>query len=77
MNRPGRNRRIYLQDAGCTDDAGDRGRLLHEVEAELVIERGVDRVVRADQEQRVAVRRRSDHRLGGVRCCWNRSGGYQ
>jgi hypothetical protein len=30
-NHPGRNRRIYLQDAGCTDEASDR----HDVAAEI------------------------------------------
>ena len=41
------------------DDVAD------EIESELVVERGVDRVRRACQEDRVAVRRRTHDRLGG------------
>src|SRR5262249_1002479 len=36
-----------------------------EIEAELLVERRVYRVGRADDEQRVAVRRRVHHRFGG------------
>ena len=37
----------------------------HEIEIELVVERGVDGVGRRDQKQRVAVGRRAHDRLGG------------
>ena len=49
---------------GHADDARDRRDVADEIEIELVVERRVDRVRRIDQEQRVAVRRRTHDRLG-------------
>jgi len=60
-----RERRIYLHDKRVTDDARDRCDVADEVETELVIERGVDRVRRGDKEQRVTVRGRARHGFGG------------
>src|SRR5262249_22330508 len=45
-------------------DASDRGDIADKIVVELLIERGVDHVVRTDGEQRVAIRRRSHHGLG-------------
>ena len=50
---------------GTRHDARDRRDVADEIEIELVVERRVDRVRRADQEERVAVRRRAHDRLGG------------
>jgi hypothetical protein len=60
-----RNRLIDLQDTGCTDDAGDRHGVADEIEIEVVIQRRVDRTCRAEQKERVAIRRRAHGRLGG------------
>ena len=54
---------------GHAHDAGDRRDVADEIEIELVVERRVDRVARADQQQRVAVRRRAHDRLGARYCC--------
>src|SRR5262245_63832095 len=51
-----RERWIYLHDKGVADDARDRCDVADEVETELIVERGVDRVRRRDEEQRVTVR---------------------
>jgi hypothetical protein len=45
-------------------DARDRRDVAKEIEAELIIERGVDRVRRTHQEERIAVCRRAHDRLG-------------
>ena len=50
---------------GHADDARDRRDVADEIEIELVVERRVDRVGRTDQEERIAVRRRTHDRLGG------------
>ena len=50
---------------GIADDARDRRDVADEIEIELVVERRVDRVRRADQEERVAIRGRTHDRLGG------------
>ncbi len=63
-NRLDRQRRMHHHDVGKANDARDRLHLLHEIEIELVVERGVDRVRRRDQQQRVAVRRGAQHGLG-------------
>ncbi len=60
-----RHRRIDHDDLRLVHHAGDRGDVADEVEAELRIERRVDRRRRPDREQRVAVRRRAHDRLGG------------
>ena len=56
---------MYQHDKGAADDARDRRDVADEIEIELVVERRVDRVRRTDQEERVAVRRRTHDRLGG------------
>src|SRR5262249_56016442 len=48
-------------------DTCNRRDVANEIERELVIERGVDRMRAGDQEERVAVRRRPDDRLGADR----------
>src|SRR5262249_57404447 len=56
---------IYRHDKWCADNASDRCNVADEIEVELVIERRVGRAcVGPDHEQRVAVRRRADDRLG-------------
>src|SRR5499427_1308188 len=64
-NRLGRDRWIHYQDLGCADDGRDRRDVADEVEIELVVQRGVDRVVTTDQEKCVAVCGRAHDRLGG------------
>src|SRR5215468_5013613 len=56
-----RERWIYLHDEGVADDARDRCDVADEIETELVVERGVDRVRCRDEEQRVTVRWRAHH----------------
>src|SRR5262245_55622181 len=63
-DRLGRNGRIDHHDEGETDDARDGGDIAEENEIELVVESGVDRVRRAYNEERVAVRRRPYGGLG-------------
>ena len=63
-NRLGRHRRIDLHHVRHPHDARNRGRIPQEVEGKLRIERRVDGVRRVDQEQRVAVGGRMNHRLG-------------
>src|SRR2546428_14104145 len=46
-------------------DAGDGGDVADEIVTETLVERGVDHVVRADGEERVAIRRRTHDNLGG------------
>ena len=55
---------IDHHDVGRACGAGDRRDVAQEVEAQLLIERVVDRVRRHPLQQRVAVRRRLHHRLG-------------
>ena len=45
-------------------DARDRRDIAKEIEAELIIERGIDRVRRTDQEERVAIRGCPHHHFG-------------
>jgi hypothetical protein len=52
----GWNGRTHRHDGGHAGDAGDRRNVADKIEIELVEERGVDRRLRVDQEQRVAVR---------------------
>ncbi len=56
---------MYHHDQGTADQARDRCDVANEIEIELVVECRIDRVRRTDQEQRVAVRRRTHDRLGG------------
>ena len=64
-NGLGGHRRIHHHHGGDADDAGDRRDVADEIEIEIVVERGVDRVGLVDPEQRVAIGRRMHHRLGG------------
>jgi hypothetical protein len=64
-NSFGRHRRIYHHDVGKADDASDRRDVANEIEIKLLIQRGVDRVTRSHREQRIAVGRRANDRLGG------------
>src|SRR5215510_8809132 len=63
-NRLGRESRIDLHHLWYAVHACDRGDIVDEVVIELLIERGVDHIIRADGEQRVAVRWRAHHDLG-------------
>ena len=63
--RLGRNRWMDHHDKGAADEARDRRDVANEIEIELVVKRRIDRVRRTDQEERVAVRRRTHDRLGG------------
>ena len=45
-------------------DAADRLDVADEIEAQMLVKRGVDRITGVDEEQRVAVRRRGDDGLG-------------
>src|SRR5262249_40647554 len=54
-NRLGRDRWIHYQDLGCADDGRDRRDVADEVEIDLVVERGVDRVVTTDKGRGEAV----------------------
>jgi hypothetical protein len=53
----GRNRRVDLHDQRHALDLADRRDVLLEIEVELFVERGVDRILRIDRHQRVAVGR--------------------
>src|SRR5260221_13296880 len=59
-------------DKGTGDQARDRCDVANEIEIEIVVKRRIDRVWRTDQEQRVAVWRRTNDRLGGdiAACAW-------
>ena len=46
-------------------DAGDRCDIVDEIKIEIVVRGGVDRVGLRDPEQRIAVGRCMNHRLGG------------
>ena len=59
-----RKRRIDDHHVGIAADAGDRRDGTGEVEAEVVIERRVDRVGERGQQERVPVGRRVEHDLG-------------
>jgi hypothetical protein len=50
---------------GLVNEARDRRDVADEIEAELLVERHVDRDRRADREQGVAVGGRTHDRLGG------------
>jgi hypothetical protein len=63
-NRLGRHRGIDHHHEGEADEASDRRDVAQEHEIELVVERRVDRVRRAGDEERVAVRRRPHHHFG-------------
>ena len=55
---------MQQDDHRHADDAGDRGDVADEVELQIIVERGVDRVRHGGEQQRVAVGRGADHGLG-------------
>ena len=61
----GRKRWIDCHEIRKTSYARDRRDVTHEIEAEIFVVGRVDRIRRVDQQQGVAVRRRTHHRLGG------------
>jgi hypothetical protein len=54
------------------DDSPDWRDVADEIEIELVVERRVDRIRRADHEERITVWRCAHHRFGGniATCAW-------
>jgi len=56
---------IHLHDILLAMNACDRRDVADQIEIELVVERGVDRVHRIGQKERIAVRRRTHDRFGG------------
>jgi hypothetical protein len=60
-----RQRRIDLEDQRVEIDAADRREIVREIEAEIWIEHRIDDVGISHQQQRVAVRLRLHHGLGG------------
>ena len=64
-NRRRRHRRVDHHDQGFAGDARDRRDVAQEVEAEIGIKRGADRVGRTDQQKRVTVGGGAHDRLGG------------
>ena len=63
-DRRSRHRWIEQDHHRHADDAGDRRGVANEVEIELFVERGVDRVGDGGKQQRISVRRRVHHGLG-------------
>ena len=55
--------RRHHHDVGELHGAGDRRGVAHVIERQVLVERLADRVVRRDEHDGVAVRRRLDHRL--------------
>ena len=55
---------MHLHHQGASDQSGNRRDVAHEIEVEPLVERCVDGICRADQQQRVAVRERFHHRFG-------------
>jgi hypothetical protein len=64
-NGGGGKRRTHLHDQRAAADERDRRNVAHKIEIEILVDRGVDRVGDAGEKQRVAVRRRVHHRVGG------------
>src|SRR4051812_38873617 len=64
-NGLGRNRWIHQHDKGLTRDPRDWRNVADEVEVELLVERGIDRVCRSDREKRISIGCRAHDRLGG------------
>src|SRR5262245_6027547 len=63
-NRLDRNREIDLHHQWITADARDRRNVANEIEFEVLEKRDVNRVIRGDEEQRIAIRKRPYDRLG-------------
>jgi hypothetical protein len=55
---------VHHHQVGLAADARDWGDIADKIVVEMLVERGVDRLRPADQEQRVAVRRRMGDRFG-------------
>ena len=64
-DRLGRKRRIHHHHIGIAADAGDRRDVAEEIEVQLFVERCIDRVGDADQQEHVPVGRRFDDGLRG------------
>src|SRR5262245_66167438 len=58
------NREIRHHELGHASDACDRRDVTVEIETKLFVQRSVDRVCASDQEDRVAIRGRTNDRLG-------------
>src|SRR5262245_54835699 len=63
-NAFGWKRRIDLYDVWHADNSGNRREVTEEIVIEFVVEGRVNRMCRTDQEECVAVSRRTRHRLG-------------
>ena len=63
-NGVGRNGRIDLHHQRDDVDATDRDDVREEVEVEFVVQRGVDGVLRVDQQKGIAIARRTGHEFG-------------
>jgi hypothetical protein len=62
-NRLCRDQGVHYHDVWQTANAGDGRNVVDEIEAKIVVKRGVGRVRRGDQQERVAVRGRTHDRL--------------
>jgi hypothetical protein len=60
----GGDRWVDDQDQGQTDQSGDRRDVANEIEIQFFVERRIDRIRRRADEERIAVRCRSDDGLG-------------
>src|SRR5262249_30353799 len=58
------NREIRHHELGHASDDCDRRDVTVEIETKLFVQRSVDRVCASDQEDRVAIRGRTNERLG-------------
>src|SRR5215475_9092711 len=63
-NARGRNGWIDHHDIWRTDEGHDRLDVLNKIVRELFVELGIDGVIRAGQEQRIAISRRTHDRFG-------------
>ena len=59
-----RHGRMHLHDVRHPRKAHDRCDIADEVVRKLLIERGIDGVHRADEQKRIAIPRRTNHRIG-------------
>src|SRR5262245_6701549 len=64
-DRPRWNREVRYHDVVHTGDASNRCDVAAEIETKLFVQRSTDRVYRSDEEERVAIRRRTHDRFGG------------
>src|SRR5207253_918331 len=63
-NALGWKRRIHLHDIRHADNSGNRRKVTEKIVIEFFVKGRVNRMCRTDQEQCVAVSRRTRHRLG-------------